>query len=178
MEIMFVAPDLKLLETHKLELLCLPVFNDVRPMQGVAGLVDWRFCGHVSKLLLDSQVEWSRGSCLLLSGRPRLSVRRILFFGLGLASEFSEDFYRTACRDLLAIMDGLTIREFALPLPGRLENLIDKELALSLFLESRRSHRRHERIAVIEPTAEHRALAPVVEHELRRIRSVASFPPP
>lgn len=82
------------LRTHELSLhgldtlgardLLLLVGPRERPLQGLAGLVDWRLLGGLSRLLRRGLFEGRSSESLLTLGRPRLPAQRIFLYGLGL----------------------------------------------------------------------------------------------
>jgi hypothetical protein len=53
-----------------------------RPLQGLAGLLDWRLCGAISRAVLAGTFAPERGEVLLLPGGGRLPARRVMVFGL------------------------------------------------------------------------------------------------
>ncbi|HTA18129.1 MAG TPA: peptidase M17, partial [Polyangia bacterium] len=40
---------------------CVPVWTDVRPLRGAAGLLDWRLCGRLSTMLASGKVTGAEG---------------------------------------------------------------------------------------------------------------------
>lgn len=52
MEVSFVVPDLRRLDELKSEAIALAFFEDERPLRGAMGLLDWRLCGALSRLIL------------------------------------------------------------------------------------------------------------------------------
>src|SRR4051812_49485004 len=46
--------------------LVLPVFKDDRPLRGAAGLVDWRLCGRLSRLVKSNRATAGAGENLML----------------------------------------------------------------------------------------------------------------
>lgn len=52
-----------------------------RPLQGLAGFVDWRLCGLLSRAIRDGSYDPDAGETLLLPSGGRLLVPRIFCFG-------------------------------------------------------------------------------------------------
>lgn len=76
--------ELTLLTLDGLDVDGLALFVDQRerPLQGLAGLCDWRLCGQLSRVLETGFFEGKRGEALLMPTAARLKVNRILAFGI------------------------------------------------------------------------------------------------
>lgn len=59
------------------------VANDERPLRGLAGLVDWRLCGALTKSLREGHFRGDPGEALLSVDGRRLLSRRIFLHGVG-----------------------------------------------------------------------------------------------
>jgi hypothetical protein len=69
-----------------------------RPLQGLAGLVDWRLCGALTRALKDGLFLGAPGEALLLPPRRRLPARRVLAVGhAALAADGLAEAVRGAC---------------------------------------------------------------------------------
>jgi len=79
-----------------------PLWADVRPLRGAAGLLDWRLNGRLSRLLREGRLEGVIGEKLLFF-TTRVPWRRVLTIGLGATTSFSEDAFRTS---LGAVLDA------------------------------------------------------------------------
>ena len=115
--------------------LVLPVFKDDRPLRGAAGLVDWRLCGKLSRLIKTSRASAEPGEQLLLPPGRRLRFNRIFWFGLGDAKGYSEERFR---KDLAWIVGTVTkagVKDWALQMPGRASGLIGARRAVEIVLE-------------------------------------------
>lgn len=67
------------------------VFSDVRPLAGAAGLLDWRLCGQISRLLTSRTFSGEADEdAVLLPVRGRLGTRRIFVLGMGSAAACNE----------------------------------------------------------------------------------------
>lgn len=65
-------------------------FEDVRPLKGSTGLIDWRLNGRISELVLKGRLSGAFSESIIMPASGRLAADEILLFGLGLASELSE----------------------------------------------------------------------------------------
>src|SRR5262249_732244 len=78
MDVDFVAPDLRRLEAAtQAELVACAIWEDERPMTGLAGLLDWRLAGRLSRLARDGFLAGTLGEVLFVPGRPRLPFEKV-----------------------------------------------------------------------------------------------------
>ncbi len=68
------------------DLLVLPLFEDERPLRGLAARVDWIHCGALSRLIASGIVRGARGEALLFL-TSRIPTPRVLLIGLGSRAE-------------------------------------------------------------------------------------------
>jgi hypothetical protein len=93
--------------------LVVPLWTDVRPLRGAAGLLDWRLNGRLSQLLREGRVEGATGEKLLFV-TSRVPWRRVL--------------------TVLDAFRGLGIQSVGLAPPGRDMDRITPERALRVLL--------------------------------------------
>jgi hypothetical protein len=115
--------------------LVLPVFRDDRPLRGAAGLVDWRLCGKLSRLLRDNRASADSGETMLLPPGRRLKFSRILWFGLGDAKGYSEERFKKDLAWILEVVKKAGVTDWALQMPGRASGLIGARRAIEIVLE-------------------------------------------
>jgi hypothetical protein len=101
------------------DLLFVPVWTDVRPLRGAAGLLDWRMCGRLSGFLLGGQLTGAEGEQMLFPTGNRLVWRLVLVAGAGPRAEFTEKRLRALVRRTLGALRGLKVSRVAMALPGR-----------------------------------------------------------
>jgi Cytosol aminopeptidase family, N-terminal domain len=99
--------------------ICVPVWTDVRPLRGAAGLLDWRMCGRLSAMLAAGKVTGADGEQTLFPTASRLPWRLVLALGAGPRAEFSDKRLQAAVRRALKAVGGLGARRLALALPAR-----------------------------------------------------------
>ncbi len=58
-------------------------FEDIRPLKGQAGLVDWRLNGKLSQLILAERFAGNLGDALLMPAGGRLAAKELMLVGLG-----------------------------------------------------------------------------------------------
>lgn len=120
-----LAPSLQALDALDVDALALALRSDARPLRGAAGLLDWRCCGRLSRLLLDGTMTGSPGEHLLLPGRPFLNSRRIFVFGWG-ARPNSDQTLDTRLTDMARVLDAAGASSIAVSLPPLLPGMEEK----------------------------------------------------
>ena len=83
MQIAFRELSLRSLDALSADALALFINQSERPLQGLAGLCDWRLCGQLSRVLQAEFFTGKGGEALLMPAGHRLRVGRLLVFGLG-----------------------------------------------------------------------------------------------
>ncbi|MBC7792585.1 MAG: peptidase M17 [Clostridia bacterium] len=116
------------------------IFSDVKPLAGVAGFVDWRACGALSRTLEGHNFEGARGESMLLSAKMRSSYRRLFVFGLGSTSDVDAGIMRNECRKAVQAMKDAGVVEISLAAPAsRSKKDLEKEFvraaATAIFSE-------------------------------------------
>ena len=117
--------------------LVLPVFRDDRPLRGAAGLVDWRLCGRLSRLIKQTKATADAGETMLLPPGRRLKFARILWFGLGDAKAYTEDRFRKDLAWIAGVVAKAGVKDWSLQMPGRASGLIGARRAIEIVLEDR-----------------------------------------
>jgi hypothetical protein len=92
-------------------------FSDARPLRGGAGLLDWRLCGALSRLLVSEALRGEPGECVLVPTHGRLRAPRALVVGLGPRAAFGPHAFAFAVRDAVARVVALGAASAALDLP-------------------------------------------------------------
>jgi hypothetical protein len=105
-------------ERIRVDLGLVPVFADERPLQGLAGLMDWRRSGWLSSLLRSGFCSGRAGERVLMPGGPGLPVDRVVLVGLGPRAEFDADAAARAARDLVAVALGVGALRVLVALPA------------------------------------------------------------
>jgi hypothetical protein len=165
--------------------LCVPVWTDVRPLRGAAGLLDWRMCGRLSAMLASGKVTGRQGEQTLFPTTHRLPWRLVLALGGGPRRDFSDTRFASSVRQALNALRGLGARKLALALPGRDGErattgptaALTSRRALDLLLETvDATPDIIDELTVIAPTAVQKELGEVLR--LRAVRAAAVVPRP
>lgn len=171
MEVRFVAPDLRRIDLLRCDALALGLFEDERPVRGALGLLDWRLCGAISRLLTQGRLRGSPGERLLLPTKQRLPFDKIFLFGLGAQSAFDGDRFEAGVRDMLSTLTGAGVRLPVIGLPGRATGRIDPQEAMERFLAVADRAGDHDEVTLIEDAEAHKVMAPLMEQAKRRARA-------
>jgi hypothetical protein len=171
MHVRFAAPEMAQLDALRCEALALPFFSDERPLRGPLGLIDWRMCGFVSRLLASGRVAGTALETVLVPARPKLSVDKLFLFGLGAAAELGEGDRARAITHMLDTLASARVRTSALVLPGRSNGTVRAVDAFETFVAVALAREDHDELIVLEPAAGQKAMEPVLERERRRARA-------
>ncbi len=170
MDFRFVAPSLRSLDATGAELLACAVWQDERPMRGVAGPLDWRLAGTLSQLLRRDLLTGALGEVIFVPGRPRLAFEKLLVFGLGPRSGFGDGTFRGVVSHMLRALEGLRVRRAVVELPGRGDGLVEPERACELVLECVGESQAHDAWWLVEPPDAQRRISERALDERRRSR--------
>lgn len=136
MELQFVPLELaRWDEAVSADVVVAPIWTDVRPLRGAAGLLDWRLCGRLSHWLREGRLDGSTGEKLLVP-TTRLPWRAILLVGVGQLADFSELRYREALSLIMDTLRRMNVSSAALSLPTSDAGPVGPRRALQLALEA------------------------------------------
>ena len=171
MEVRFVSPDLRKLDELKSEALALTFFEDERPLRGALGLIDWRLCGRISRMLLNGRASGALSERILIPGRPRLPFQKLILVGAGRRDALDDAVFSEVVEDLLTTLDRARVRQSVIALPGRALDRIRPEVAMAIFLGRSAAHPEQDQVTLIEPPEAQREMLPVFERARRRERA-------
>ncbi len=172
MDLRFALPSLRKLDLVGTEVLVAGITSDERPPQGVAGLVDWRLGGRVSRVLKSGFVHGELGEVLLVPGKPKLPFDKVLLFGMGPLAEYDEVTYRSVLEKVLRTLEGLRARTAVVELPGRHRELVSAERAADILLEVAGPRAEHDVWTLVESAEAQRVITQHMIQERRRVRQV------
>jgi len=75
--------DLRRVDTLNFDAIVLPIFQEKTQLLGVAGLLDWRLCGRLSRLLVEEKFEGRDKEVILLSYASKIGQKNLFLYGLG-----------------------------------------------------------------------------------------------
>ncbi|PIE05602.1 MAG: leucyl aminopeptidase [Sorangium cellulosum] len=170
MEIRFVTPHLRHLDTVGGEVLACCMFDDERPVSGTAGLVDWRLAARLSRRIQEGHFQGLRGEVALIPGKPRLPFEKILLFGLGPKDEFDEEVFLEVVHHMLDTLSGLKVRMAVVERPGRHIDLVDALRGVDLILQACERYEDQDAWTLIEEVPEQKRIVQHLTEERRRKR--------
>jgi hypothetical protein len=175
-ELRFVLPSLARLDEIDAELLFAPVFEDERPVHGVAGLCDWRLGGRVARILETGFFGGELGDVLLVPGRPKTTFDKVCLFGAGPTETFGEATYQRVVGRMLKTMTDLRARGGVVELPGRRQRRIAPERAAAIVLDLAASVAPEIDVWVLVEDGEGRAAIEKLVFDQRRLRQRVEGP--
>lgn len=170
MDLRFTTPSLRRLDLAGTEVLVAPLAEDERPPHGVAGLVDFRLAGRISRLIQSGFATGRAGEVLLVPGKPKLPFDKVLLFGMGSVRAFDEGVFRGVVERILATLEALRARTAVVELPGRHLGAIAAERAADILLEIAGGRREHDVWTLVEPMDAQRTITQHMIQERRRVR--------
>jgi len=100
------------------DVLALGLFMDDRPPKGHCGLVDWRLNGLISREIARGHISATFKEKTLIDSSSRITVSKILLFGLGRLSQLTYDkLYHTGYQ-LSEAMAGILCKDFIFNIPA------------------------------------------------------------
>jgi hypothetical protein len=171
MDLRFLAPELRRLDTASVELCACSIWNDERPVRGFAGLLDWRLGGRISALLKSGFVRGDSGETILVPGKPHVPFEKVLVVGLGARNDFDESAFRAGLLHIATALQGLRIRRAVVELPGRASGAIEPEPAITLTLECIGASPDHDTWWLVESPADQKRIEVRAAEERRRVRT-------
>jgi len=103
--------DIKQLAT---EALIVGFNEDVRPLKGVAGELDWLLCGSLSALVLSKKLRGSLGDVALVTSQGKVPVQKIFMVGLGPRNGMTPATLRSVARNAATTAVGAGVRSAAI----------------------------------------------------------------
>jgi hypothetical protein len=168
MHLRFAPPTTDQLDRLRCEALALPVLTDERPLRGALGIVDWRLCGLVSRLVIRGAVSTTALETTLVPGRPKLVVDKVFLFGAGPSAELDEKRQRALVEHMLDTAIKAGVRTTALVLPGRRTEHVSAAAAMEILVSVSRARAEVDELIVLEPAEAQKSMEPVLERERRR----------
>jgi hypothetical protein len=172
-ELRFVAPDLRRLDEVGSEVVVCGVWKDRRPLTGLAGLLDWRLAGRLSRLAKKDFLVGDVGEVLVLPARPRLPFDKLLACGLGPHATFGEATFRTVLARILDALTGLSVKKAVIELPGRGDERLEPERAAEVLLDLLGDDERDALCFVEEPESQRRIEKHAQERHRTALRAQA-----
>lgn len=133
----------KLTKLHA-EMLVVSCFEDIRPLQGLAGEVDWLYGGIFSNLLMQNRITGRLGETLLLAAQEKIQIPKIMLIGSGMSAAYGYAQFTTLSKMLFHSMNGLNVRECAVELFTPPERPLDLILLMESFIKGLEEKKKNE----------------------------------
>ena len=126
-------------------------YQDIRPLRGQAGLVDWRLNGYLSKLLLKKRFHGELGEALLMPAQGRVAAQELLFLGLGAKEQMRE---QDIPQRIALVLDKVLRKKdtsLALSLSDLAQGMFEWRNTVRLFMSNLSGRKEEFKITLIEP---------------------------
>ena len=163
-----IIADLTALDAQRDDLLVLGVLEDERPLVGLAGLVDWRLCGALSRWLVSGFATGTWGESVLYPSSERLAQRATLVLGLGTRPQLRTDRIHDAARRAAEVMAGLGSKRMTCDLLGLDRMPTPIESTLPGLLEVLQGFEQIERVTLAVKPEQHETVRSVMDRFGRR----------
>jgi len=110
-----ILQDMNKLETGGL---IVGFFEDVRPLKGLAGELDWLLCSSLSALIIKNKLRGALGELALLTSRGKVPASKIFMLGLGPRRSVSPETVQEAARSAAAAAVGAGLTSAAIEYLG------------------------------------------------------------
>jgi cytosol aminopeptidase family protein len=179
-DLRFIARDLRRLDEVSAEIVACGVYRDERPLSGLAGLLDWRLSGRISRLAKQEFLLGELGEVLAVPVRPRLKFDKVLVMGLGPRSAFGDVAFRQVLERTMTALSGLLVKKAVVELPGRGDGAIEPEQAVEIMFDLLDNEERDAVLCVEDGDAQKRFEKHAQERRriLLRAQMAGSKPPP
>jgi len=170
-DIRFAAPDMAHVDALRCEVLVLTFFADERPLRSIAGLVDWRMCGFLSKRMLDGFITGHASERVLVPTQGRMPVDKLLLFGMGEQRSFTAQDGVQHVRRIFDVLADLGFRTAGIVLPGRSTGRLGANAAMEALVAGSDVVQPPDELVLFEGHDAEREMAPIVDRERRRERA-------
>lgn len=103
-----------MIEKLEVDALIVGFHEDIRPLKGGAGVLDWLLCGALSRLIIQKKITGAVGDVALLTSKGKVPADKIFMIGLGPKAELSAASLRSASRTAAASAAGAGVAHAAL----------------------------------------------------------------
>jgi len=103
--------DIRKLET---DAVAVGFYEDIRPLKGAAGALDWILCGSLSRLIIQQKISGAIGEAALLTTKGKIPAPKVFMVGLGPRSQMTPSALREASRSAAATIVGAGVIRAAL----------------------------------------------------------------
>jgi len=172
MDVGFATLHLPSLDTSGCDVLACGLFEDDRPMRGLAATLDYRLAGRLSGFLRKGELTGEPNEAFLFPPRPRLMAEKLVVFGWGKVADLDEAATDRATRRMVTTLAGLGAKKVLLELPGRARAVATADLTARLFFAAVESVGLEITFLVVEDDEGKKTFLSRIEEEKKRARRV------
>ena len=162
-KIAFLPSRLERLEAAHPDIIACFCFAARAPFRGIAGLLDWRLGGAVSRLRIDNFISGAANETVLYPLGERLAGARLLLVGAGPRESLDAQTARHALQHLFATLQKLDASAFHLALPGRPDEVSRPEDAVATFLDALTAFPHFRAVTLVDTVAAQARMQPFAE---------------
>jgi len=139
------------LDETETQLALILAYQNIRPLRGQAGLVDWRLNGYLSTLIMKHRFDGNLGEALLMPAQGRLAARELMLLGLGDSKGIHEqDFPKFVSMILEKILQKKET-SVSLSLSDLAQGMFEWRNTVRLFVSMLSGREEHYQVSLIEP---------------------------
>jgi cytosol aminopeptidase family protein len=139
------------LDEIETQLALILAYQDVRPLRGQAGMVDWRLNGQLSELILNNRFSANLGEALLMPSKGRIPSKELMILGLGRQQDIND---KDVPRFVSLILDKLLLKKdtvFCLSLSDLAKGMFEWRNTVRLFVSMLSGRHENFHVSLIEP---------------------------
>jgi len=110
-------------------------FKDERPLKGSSGWIDWRLNGTISHFLIEKKLTGDWKETTLIPSSGRVTPKRILLIGLGMARDYSYLRLRELSSHLFETLKNLNAFRICLSFPSERQYNVDCGKTAEVLIE-------------------------------------------
>jgi len=116
------------------EIFVIGCFEDVRPLKGAAGEIDWLFAGLLSHLFVQKKMTGAKGESALLATQGKIPIQKVFLIGLGARERYDLPALQGIVSSVVTRLDQMGGREVLFELLGVEERGLPAPKALGVVL--------------------------------------------
>jgi hypothetical protein len=128
-------------------------FQDLRPLKGQAGLLDWRLNGYLSQLILRERFVGKWGEALLMPSNGRVGAKELLILGLGASQQVGDQNLPHYVSMILEKLLRKKNQSFCLSLSDLVHGMFEWRNTVRLFVSMLSGKEADYQISLMEPEA-------------------------
>ncbi|MCP5467969.1 MAG: hypothetical protein H7A32_01715 [Deltaproteobacteria bacterium] len=139
------------LDKVQAELAIIFAYEDIRPLKGQAGILDWRLNGQLSRFILDHRFNAAKGEALLMPSGARVGVDQLMILGLGAVDKINDQNIPQYLTLMLQKLMAKKTRSFCLTMSDLASGLFEWRNTVRLFISMLSGKDEDYQIYLLEP---------------------------